>query len=155
VEEFTAPTTRRKLDPRLLNADRFDRFLGGLVVPQVGNLDEHELLVPEVVLPGQLEAAPVSPEAEEWKRLCSAVLLDAIRSINRTPSRRLPGQRDEVLRWFRDADAPVVMNLNDCCSALGLDVGRVQREALRLADEPQKTTQQVKRATSAISPSNS
>ena len=136
MEEFSAPATRRKLDPRLLNADRFDRFLGGLVVPQVGNLDEQELLVPEVVLPGQLEAAPVSPELEGWRRLCSAILLDAIRSLHRTPSRRLPGQRDEVLQWFRDADAPVTVNLGDCCSALGLDVGRVQARAMELARRP-------------------
>jgi hypothetical protein len=43
---------------------------------------------------------------------------------------RFDRTRDEARHWFMALDLDVMVNLNDVCSALGLDVKTIQRSVL-------------------------
>jgi len=124
--EGPQPPRKLKLNPKLVNADR---FLGGLVLPDVDWEQETE---PFTLLPSQ------RPDRESCgcKKLLAAVLADAFQSLTRPPpglSHRFEKTRRETLQWFSKPDAAVKVSLRAVCDGLGLDVGKVQAAASRVA----------------------
>jgi hypothetical protein len=95
--------------------------------------DDYDRLVPYCVVPGQITRRPPTPLEQSWRRLCAAVLLDAILVLRRP----FPGRTDLTLaarlqarQWLMAPDAPVTINLRDCCAAMGISLRRVQRALL-------------------------
>jgi len=68
--------------------------------------------------------------------LLLGILLDAFDKLQRpVPGRRaiFERTRSEARAWFEQPDAEVSVNLRHVADALGLDLGRVQGAALRVA----------------------
>jgi hypothetical protein len=129
MEEFAPPASSRNSTLALSTSIDSNRFLGGLIVPDLGDLDDAQELIPVIALPGQLGPRWRNGAREDWRRLCAAVLVDAVETLQRP----LPGKRSnakvETLAWFAAPDAEVSIKLRDVCDGLGLDIGRVQKAA--------------------------
>ena len=121
-----APPQRPKAAPKraAIDARNACQFGGGL---EPVDWDEME---PATILPSQ------------WRvpcRLCQcgctalalAVLMNAYSALHQ----KISGLRSEKTRqqardWFMQPDLDVIMNLRDCCEALGLDPANVRRRGL-------------------------
>jgi hypothetical protein len=135
VEQYSRIVSR-PIDARAAAADRLNHLTGCLVVPDIGILDDHPLLTSDLVLPSQRDRRWRNTKDEDWRRLCSAVLLGSAECLQR-PLAGIPSTapRREALAWFERPDMPVTLNLRTCCLALDLDVAMVQMAGRRLARE--------------------
>jgi hypothetical protein len=111
-----------------------NHLTGGLVVADLGIVDDHPLLMSDPLLPLQRGRRWRNAKDEDWRRLCSAVLLGAAECLQR-PLAGIPSMapRREALASFDRPGMPVTLNLRTCCLALDLDVAIVQMAARRLA----------------------
>jgi len=97
--------------------------------------DEDRPVVPFVVLPSQWRQK--ESELCGCKRLLVGILTDAFLTLQRPqPGKwgRFELTRQEAVEWFTAPDAEVSVNLRDVVDGLGLDLGRIQGAALRVAD---------------------
>jgi hypothetical protein len=100
---------------------------GGITMPEISWEQGTE---PLTLLPAQ---ARHQPELLPYQRLLAAVLTDTLLALQPPmPGRANLAQltRWKAVRWFRFPDLGVMVNLRDCCEALGLNVRRVQRSVL-------------------------
>lgn len=104
-------------------AQRLHELRGGLDVGPYISLDDAE---PLILLPGQLPRRGRDEPHHRCRSLWSAILLSAAEAL-RHPN---PKVRNEARHWLMHPDAAVLVNLRDCCDALGLDVRAVQRKVL-------------------------
>jgi len=104
VEEFTPPVQRRKVDPRAVGADTLNYLTGGLVVPHAEWWDpeklDHQLLIPDAFSPCQQAARRFDEDAESWRRLHAALLIDALDALAKPHTAKGRKHQDEAIAWF-------------------------------------------------------
>ena len=109
-------------------------LVGGLDVGAYVDLDGDQL-APLTLLPAQVGRRWCDEDTEACQRLYLAVLELSLADagvISRwaRPGRVSAWNRKTARAWLTAPNLPMVLNLADCCAALGIDVSRVRRLAL-------------------------
>src|SRR5215470_6066738 len=98
--EEHSPAQRRKVDPRAVGSDRMYYVLGGMRLPDIGNIDDHPLVVPDQLLPAQWPGRRFDEDAEAWKRLHAAVLIGALDDLAKPTSKRAEQDQRTAIDWL-------------------------------------------------------